>query len=656
MTTLNTIYKDQKAFEAFLIEQQLDTNKEYLIQVFSGVIDKKELQKVSSNLYNKFPNSCIIGSTTDGEIIDGDVVTNTIVISITYFEKNKCLVNFVNYDDFDSIYSAGQALSKTICKEDTKVLICFADGLTTNGDQLLQGLASYNDKIAIAGGLSGDNAQFINTFLICNDKILENAAVAVSISGELHVSTNFNFNWMPIGKELTITNSKENIVYTIDDKSAKDTYEYYLGKDISDSLPSIGIEFPLIIKRGGISIARAVVGSNDDGSLAFAGNVNKGDVVQFGYGNSNFIIDQSSKSLHSLSKSPLETIFIYSCMARRRFIPEMIHIETKPLNKLSVVSGFFTYGEFFTNQKNSQYELLNQTMTILGLSESDTINETSNDDHFLAKNENSRTINALSHLVNITSQELREINTNLEENVKTQERMMFTQSKMASMGEMIGNIAHQWRQPLNTISTAISTATIENQLGLLSIEEFEKTADTIVRNVNYLSDTIKTFRDFLRDDKEYKSILLKEVFDQVTLITAPVLDDNHIKLETNFSATEQIAINMVSGELAQVLINIINNAKDAILENNIQNSLVQFYTEAKENNVLIFVKDNAGGIPNKILPDIFKPYFTTKDKSHGTGLGLHMSYDIIVNHMNGKIIAYNEDNGAVFCIKLPLNS
>ena len=671
MITVNTEYNTVKDIKKIVLDNNLNTNSKLLIQVFTGILDINFINKLIEDIKTTLPNSEIIGATTDGEIIDGKVSTNKTIISISKFEKVKFTIDYIEFEEDKTVEQSADILANKICTKDTKAIISFADGLNTNGEEFLNGLAHYDKNISISGGLAGDNSTFTNTYVFTNDKIISSGAVAVSLNGKLNVSTDYSFYWEPIGKELVITKSKDNIVYTIDGKTAYDTYKYYLGEDVANMLPAIGIEFPLIIQRNGISVARAAVGLNDDGSLVFAGNLHEGDVVQFGYGNSEQILNNSNKNAMELNNAPIESIFVYSCMARRRFMPSLIQREIAPLTNFGNVSGFFTYGEFFTTCCSKNKELLNQTMTILTLSESNNTNNNKVVEQNISDDDTSTiTSKALSHLVNVTSKELQNINVDLEvrigrekQIVKDQEKHLFAQAKMASMGEMIGNIAHQWRQPLSTISTIATGAQVQNDLGILDSDTFKDNTNKIIENVTYLSDTINIFRDFLKDDKELKKYNLQDTIKQVLVIVGAGLKDNHIDLHQSIDYDTPILIEMVSGELSQVIINIVNNAKDAILDNNIQNGIVKLNCYKKENTAFIEIIDNAGGIPEHILPKIFDPYFTTKDSSKGTGLGLHMSFDIVTKHMNGKIIAKNytktnEDgtisNGATFLLELPL--
>lgn len=167
-----------------------------------------------------------------------------------------------------------------------------------------------------------------------------------------------------------MTKAEGNHVYTIDGRKAVDIYAYYLGEDIAKGLPGIGIEFPLIANRDGLDIARAVLSKEDDGSLLLAGNLKTGEKVRIGFGDRKEILQASQNIVQSTAKRPSEVIFIYSCTARKHFMGAEIESETLPLEVIAPVSGFFTYGEFYTSDKK---ELLNQTMTLVSLSESDTV-------------------------------------------------------------------------------------------------------------------------------------------------------------------------------------------------------------------------------------------------------------------------------------------
>jgi signal transduction histidine kinase/predicted transcriptional regulator len=238
------------------------------------------------------------------------------------------------------------------------------------------------------------------------------------------------------------------------------------------------------------------------------------------------------------------------------------------------------------------------------------------------------------------------------------EKLLFDQAKMVQMGEMIGNIAHQWRQPLSMITVTASGMGIQQEMGTLQVDSIPDKMKVIVDNANYLSDTIDIFRNFLKEKKELRELVVQESIQKAFMLTNATLQHNHIKLIDNIKQTKPIVIQMIMGELEQVIINIINNAKDILIEKEILDPWikVELRLDDSSNVIIISIEDNGGGIPNDVLPHIFSEYFTTKEHSNGTGLGLHMSQQIITNSFKGKLYAKNTQNGAKFSVELPLES
>ena len=244
--------------------------------------------------------------------------------------------------------------------------------------------------------------------------------------------------------------------------------------------------------------------------------------------------------------------------------------------------------------------------------------------------------------------ELYELNKNLkikieeevEKNKLIQERL-YRSDKLASMGEMIGNIAHQWRQPLSIISTIATAIKIQKEMNLLEDKELIENMEIVNKNAQYLSKTIDDFKNFIRTDKTIENYNLTNSIDHFIHIIEPSLKSHNIDLILNLD--DNIVINGSSNELTQCLINLFNNSKDALVDSNPDRSLFFIETILVNNIIYIFVKDNAGGIPADIISKIYEPYFTTKHKSQGTGLGLSMTYKLITEGMNGKIEVSNKE-------------
>ncbi len=243
------------------------------------------------------------------------------------------------------------------------------------------------------------------------------------------------------------------------------------------------------------------------------------------------------------------------------------------------------------------------------------------------------------------------------------ERLLQQQSKMASMGEMIGNIAHQWRQPLSVISTVASSIQVQKEIGTFKEDDIINSMEKIVQQTNHLSNTIDDFRNFFKKDKQTIFFNLLDIIDKdISLIEASFKNHN-IKVVTQL--TKDININGYPNELTQAILNILNNSKDQLIKDNqLHTKIVKIETKLQNDSAHIIISDNGGGIPEDIIHKILEPYFTTKHKSQGTGIGLYMTNEIIVKHFKGQIIISNEEFiyddityiGAVFKIILPINS
>jgi two-component system, NtrC family, sensor kinase len=245
-------------------------------------------------------------------------------------------------------------------------------------------------------------------------------------------------------------------------------------------------------------------------------------------------------------------------------------------------------------------------------------------------------------------------------NTIEKERLLIQQSKMATMGEMIANIAHQWKQPLSIISTISTGIKVQKELKSLNVDELAEGMNSINNSVQYLSQTIDDFRNFFKSDKIKIRFRFLDIYINTTKIISPLFKYNNIKL------IEKIDNNKIYGyrnELLQVLINIFKNAKDELIKlNNNQKRFIFIDGYKKNSNYIIKIKDNAGGIPVNIIEKIYGPYFTTKKDHKGTGIGLYMSKQIITG-MNGTIEVQNSEytykgekyRGAEFIISLQLN-
>jgi nitrogen fixation/metabolism regulation signal transduction histidine kinase len=257
------------------------------------------------------------------------------------------------------------------------------------------------------------------------------------------------------------------------------------------------------------------------------------------------------------------------------------------------------------------------------------------------------------------SYELEELNRNLDirvqqesEKSRKNEQLLIQQSRQAAMGEMIGNIAHQWRQPLNALGLVLQNIHFTYQLDELTDEFMEQSVEKGKMLTLNMSKTIDDFRDFFKPNKLKETFsLASSIKNTIELIEASYKNSN-IEILTNLE--EKMEINGYPSEFSQVILNILSNAKDALIEYKAEKRVVKIESFSQDKHAIIIIEDNAGGIPVEILTKIFDPYFTTKEEGKGTGIGLYMTKTIVENNMGGKLSVQNTSQGAKFTISLAL--
>jgi len=236
-------------------------------------------------------------------------------------------------------------------------------------------------------------------------------------------------------------------------------------------------------------------------------------------------------------------------------------------------------------------------------------------------------------------------------NVIKIDRQLMQQARSAQMGDMIGNIAHQWRQPLNTIGLIIQKLKFYNDNNFLDDDKLNKSVEKSMDIINGMSKTIDDFRNFFAPNKEKELFSLNDVLKDTYSIVEDVFEENLIDFKIDMYDGD-LEVKGYRNEFSQVILNLISNSKDVLLENENTSSYVQITSKKIENRVLITCCDNGGGIDDELIDKVFNPYFTTKEEGNGTGIGLYMSREIIEKHMDGKMSVFNTDVGVCFSIEL----
>ncbi|MBF0109921.1 MAG: GGDEF domain-containing protein [Magnetococcales bacterium] len=360
MKVFNTIYRGGQKIRNFILENDIHKLGNLLVQVYSGVLDRGFIYNILSELHQYLPDAIIVGATTTGEIIDGASQSDSVIISFSAFNSSQVAASVLIDGEISNV--------GCIVNKNTKMFLLLSAGIDVIPSELLTCLGHIAPSAIVVGGCAGDNDRLKESLIFHGKDIIGNGAVVVSISGEsLFVKQFMKFNWEPMGSEMIITDSHMNIVRTINGYKVTDLYRYYFGGVTEDNLISISSVFPLMIKRGNMYISRILLDIDETtGSCHFSGIMNVGEHVVFGYANVDMLLDDAY--LDGKVENHIESIWMFSCGGRKKILHKSIDQEIAAVSRIAPVSGFFTYGEYFTHEEG-HHEVLNNTMTFVGISE-----------------------------------------------------------------------------------------------------------------------------------------------------------------------------------------------------------------------------------------------------------------------------------------------
>jgi len=573
--------------------------KNILVQIFCGH-KGSTLQLLASDIKDNIPQAICIGTTTDGEISNKKISTLKTIIAISVFKNTTIKGHII---EGLGTKENGAKIAKKLKTNNTKLLITFTDGIYTNAEDYLKGIESYDKHLMVCGGMAGDNGVFKKTHLSLGDKVISKGVVAISLNSDiLEVKNAHKFDWLPIGIEHKIDKVIGNRIYKIGGMSAKAFYEKYLGDSFAQT------EYPLIVKRKGINIARAVLTSHSDGSLGCAGNLYDGDIVHLGFANAELMMQNPIEYLENINTFKAETFFIYSCMARRRYMPNLIKVETEPFARIATTAGFFTYAEFFHN--NDHNELLNQTLTLVALTENQdlkTIKITPLNKK-MGPNQ-SAFMNTTKSLTSLIQQSTKDYQ---EQSHKLQKEKNYSQHLLKSQKQFLRHAVHETNTPLSVIMSNIELYEMENGKNkyLSNIEVAMKNIFSIYDDLSYL---VK------KDQIQYR----KHAIDLV----------DYVRVRTEFftQVAKKNKSNFVFTSDKETMIIYFNETKlQRIIDNNLTNAIKYSY---ENEDIYVSLKEEKGifkflisSHSKKIMhPDkLFEEYYREEKSQEGFGLGLNL--------------------------------
>lgn len=383
MKAFNCYFTDKKTLNTFITGCRIKEYDSVLIQVFSGNNSPRFIQELIETLKSGLPQAAIIGASSSGEILNGEYSQRKVVLSFMCFENVKVKTAIVQ-NEKANLYQSGKYLAESLIKENTKAILVYSHGNISEKFEpfkFIQGINEINPDIMLAGGAASSIStgvgsystnNSIRTYIFTEAGISSNTAVACNFNGKyLQTFNDYNLGWKTIGKKMVITKASVqgsfSRVYEIDSIPAKEIYRKYFGDQVADNLPFSALNFSFVIKRNGMEIDATPVNIYEDDSILYSGTVGEGEIVQFGLGDADIILDEAYHGAKRLVKHCPEAVYIYTCATRPLMLSHITGNELIPYKNIAPLSGFFTNTEYY-HYKNSNYSL-GKTMTIFGLSE-----------------------------------------------------------------------------------------------------------------------------------------------------------------------------------------------------------------------------------------------------------------------------------------------
>jgi diguanylate cyclase (GGDEF)-like protein len=523
--------------------------KQTLIQVFSGLVLEDEVKQIQSIIKNKNNKVMFIGTTTAGEIFQGDIIDKSINISIIEFDNTQ--INNGYFIDQDDI-NLGKKIAKSLFSNNTKAAIIFMDGIHTNGNDVLDGISSINSSIPISGGLAGDNGYLVNTFIFDNNGVYSKGAVGVCLNSDiLNVFTQYELNWQAIGSTMTVTKVHKNRLYEINGINVSEIYKKYLGDKVGNNLPYSATEFPLLkIEDDGLEVCRVFTQQFEDGSLLTIGNLEVGDKVRFAFGNIDLVLNNTKNNINKYQSFNPEVMFIYSCAARKTFLQSEIIAELQPLNNIAPNIGFFTYGEIY--HKNNKNSLLNISLTILGLSEnivskdnnqnSDIKEKKDYFEHNFMTNKHYLVLDALTNLTNTVISELQEVQQQLKDQANRDYLTgLYNRRYFNTVSQDIIYISKRQKEPICVI--------------MLDIDKFKNINDTYGHSIG--DEVIKVLSNILEDTTRKSDIVSRYGGEEFAILLPFTNKEGAYKIAQKIrKAVENNKINIEDDKVIQFTISI----------------------------------------------------------------------------------------------------
>jgi len=412
--TITCLYINHDQLSSFITENELFDLPNLLIQVFTGRAERDFLQNLQSFLKDRLPFATIVGCTSAGEIHDGHILENEVLLSFTAFDRTELKSVLLHQDHYYNSFEMGKQLVEQLVDFDTKAMLIFPVGQQIDVQSLLDGIYENSPSLIVAGGIACNVGTLNESYTFTKDEISSVGVAAVVFqSNQLAAHIFNNYEYQKIGKSFTITKASGNIIYAIDKKKPLQVLKHYLGTKFVEDLLDSSFGFSFVMKYKGEDVSLFFLDILKNGAILVNRNVNEGDEITFSYTNIEAMIENSLRDLKHLSKKQVETIFAYNCKSRRKFVNEFTNEELMLLQNIAPTNGFFSSGEI-SAPKNGRPQLHGLSLTYLALSEYNNKELPERKLTFkYSRPDYLKTFSAFNHLLEATQNDLKQLNENL---------------------------------------------------------------------------------------------------------------------------------------------------------------------------------------------------------------------------------------------------
>jgi len=403
MRVVSHNFSSFEALQSVLETEKIAQENSVLVQMFFPYAMEQQAREIGDYLFEKLPDAQLIAVSSAGNIANEEILDHTITLGFSLFASSSvrvvCGTSFSHEENM-------MILRNAITKE-SKLVLLFADTFAYNVTPLLEAMACEYPRIVLAGGNGADAMEFRAASVFCFGQPKATFAAAVIDSATLRIETKHLLNWQTIGKEMRITKSSGATLFELEGTPIKEIYKKYLDEEIAANILEYATVFPLIFKREGLSVARAPLSVNDDGSITYAGSFEGAKSVLFGYADVHRVYEDAKEQIRDLHAKTHEAIYVYTCAARRSMLGRYLDLELAALSRVAPLCGFVTYGEFYHDAPSCTNSLLNITTTYVTLDEEKQKSSEFSLDHMPnPQTKEQIVLKALTRLVRATSEEL----------------------------------------------------------------------------------------------------------------------------------------------------------------------------------------------------------------------------------------------------------